>query len=144
MQKLEHINRKMLTSVKAMGGRIKKTFYCTHFSHAGCECRKPEIGSIRKALESMNKTIRSAQKAFFVGDTESDILAGHNAGCTTIFVLSGCEDRRHMRGWEIKPDFIATDLLEATDIINERNLARSRQRKRRILRVKSARKRITQ
>lgn len=140
-RKLEHINRNMLRDVRAMGGRIKKTFYCMHFSHAGCECRKPQIGSIRKALVTMNKTIRSAQKAFFVGDTESDILAGHNAGCATIFVLSGREDRRHMRGWKIKPDFIARDLLGATDIINERNLARSRRRKRRALTIKSTRKR---
>jgi len=141
IHKLEHINRNMLRNIKAFGGRIKKTFYCTHFSHAGCECRKPQIGSIRKALESMNKTIRSAQKAFLVGDTETDILAGHNAGCETVFVLSGREDRRHMRGWAIKPDFIASDLLEATDIINERNLARSRKRKRRVIKVKSTRKR---
>ena len=139
-QKLQHINRNMLRDVRAMGGKIKKTFYCTHFSHAGCDCRKPEIGSIRRALFSMNKTIRAAQKAFFVGDTESDILAGHNAGCATIFVLSGREDRRHMRSWEVKPDFIAKDLLEATDIINERNLARSKKRTRRVLKVKSASK----
>jgi D-glycero-D-manno-heptose 1,7-bisphosphate phosphatase len=141
MLKLDHITRNMVRDVKSMGGRIKKVFYCTHFSHAGCDCRKPEIGSIRKALESMNKTIRSAQKAFLVGDTESDIQAGHNAGCTTIFVLSGREDRRHMRGWEVKPDYIARDLLEATDIINERNLNRSRQRKRRVLAVEPARHR---
>ena len=140
-QKLEHITRNMLRDVRAVGGKIKKVFYCTHFSHAGCECRKPEIGSIRKALESMNKTIRSAQKAFFVGDTESDILAGHNAGCTTVFVLSGREDRRHMRSWPVKPDYIATDLLDATDIINERNRVRSRKRQRRVLTVKPVRKR---
>ena len=42
-----------------------------------------------------------------------------------------------MRGWAIKPDFVARDLLEATDIINERNLARSRRRKRRALTVKA-------
>ncbi|MCK5014384.1 MAG: HAD-IIIA family hydrolase [Candidatus Omnitrophica bacterium] len=140
-QKLEHITRNMLRDVRAMGGRIKKVFYCTHFSHAGCECRKPEIGAIRQAFELANKTIHSAQKAFFVGDTESDILTGHNAGCTTIFVLSGREDRRHMRGWKIKPDYVARDLLEATDIINERNLLRSSQRKRRALTVKSVRRR---
>ena len=140
-QKLDHITRNMLRDVKNVGGKIKKVFYCTHFSHAGCECRKPEIGAIRKAFELANKTIHSAQKAFFVGDTESDILTGHNAGCTTIFVLSGREDLRHMRGWEIKPDYVARDLLEATDIINERNLLRSRRRKRRALTVKSVCKR---
>ncbi len=140
-EKLEHITRNMLRDVRAVGGRIKEVFYCTHFSHAGCECRKPEIGAIRSALESSNKTMQSAQKAFFVGDTESDILTGHNAGCTTIFVLSGREDRRHMRGWKIKPDYVATDLLEATDIINARNLLRSKRRKRRALTVQSVRRR---
>lgn len=132
-KKLDHITRNMLADIKATGGKIKRVFYCTHLSNHGCDCRKPEIGSVRRALASMNKTIRSAQKAFFVGDTESDILAGHNAGCTTIFVLSGREDRRHMRGWQVRPDYIATDLMEAVDIINQRNAARSRRRERRIL-----------
>lgn len=132
-KKLWLITRNMLRDVRATGGRIKKVFYCTHFSHAGCDCRKPEIGSIRRALQSMNKNIRTAQRAFFVGDTESDIQAGHNAGCETIFALSGREDRRHMRGWKVKPNHIARDLLEAVDIINERNMRRSRGRKRRVL-----------
>ena len=65
----------------------------------------------------MDKRIHLAKKAFFVGDTESDILAGHNAGCKTIFVLSGHEDRRHMRSWKVKPDYIAQDLSEASKII---------------------------
>ncbi|HQP10616.1 MAG TPA: HAD family hydrolase [Candidatus Omnitrophota bacterium] len=141
-EKLEHITRNMLRDVEAVGGKITEVYYCTHFSHAGCECRKPKIGAIQKALESSNKTLQSAQKAFLVGDTESDILTGHNAGCTTIFVLSGREDLRHMRGWKIKPDYVARDLLEATDIINERNLLRSKRRKRRALTVKSIRRRM--
>lgn len=116
-QKLNHITRNMLEEVKKNGGSIKKVFYCVHCSADGCQCRKPEIGSVRRALNLMNKTIRQAPKAFFVGDTEVDILAGHNAGCKTIFVLSGREDRRHMRGWQTKPDFIAKDLLEASRII---------------------------
>ena len=132
-QKLQHITRNMLRDVRACGGKIKKVFYCMHRSDHGCECRKPEIGSIRKGLESMNKSIRSAQKAFFVGDTESDIQAGHNAGCQTIFVLSGREDRRYMRGWNVKPDYIAKDLLEAVDIINQRDMKRSCKRTRRVL-----------
>ena len=58
-QKLEHITRNMLRDIRAVGGKIKEVFYCTHFSHAGCECRKPEIGAIRTALESSNKTLVS-------------------------------------------------------------------------------------
>ena len=75
-QKLEQINRKMLDQVKKHGGQIKNVFYCIHRSDAGCDCRKPEIGHIRKALSSLKMTIRSAKKTFFVGDTESDIRTG--------------------------------------------------------------------
>ncbi len=131
--KLEHITRNMLRDVKKHGGKIKRAYYCLHRSDQGCQCRKPEIGSIRKGLALMDKSIHAAKKAFFVGDTESDICAGHNAGCKTIFVLSGREDLRYMRKWSVKPDYIAKDLLDAVDIINQTDLKRARLRKRRIL-----------
>lgn len=120
-EKLQQITYKMLAEIKRHGGKIQKVFYCTHRSDHGCDCRKPAIGSVRRALALMDKRIHHAKKAFFVGDTESDILAGHNAGCKTIFVLSGREDRRHMRSWEAKPDYVAKDLLEATGIIQSGN-----------------------
>ena len=119
--KLDHITRNMLVEVKKAGGCIKRVFYCTHRSIEGCECRKPGIGSVRRALNLMNKSSHQAPKAFFIGDTQVDILAGHNAGCRTIFVLSGREDRRHMRRWKIKPDFVAKDLFEAAQIITLNN-----------------------
>lgn len=118
-QKLQHITRRMLEEIRLVGGKINKVFYCTHRSDAGCDCRKPGIGLVRRALESMDKRIHMAQKTFFVGDTESDIQAGHNAGCKTIFALSGREDRRYMRGWKFQPDYVVKDLLEATLIITQ-------------------------
>jgi D-glycero-D-manno-heptose 1,7-bisphosphate phosphatase len=119
--KLKRIDARMIKGVEKAGGRIRKSFYCTHRSDAGCDCRKPGIGLLKKALKSLNKTIVHAQKAFFVGDTEGDIKTGHNAGCKTIFVLSGREDRRYMRKWTIKPDYIAQDLMAAARIIQHEN-----------------------
>jgi D-glycero-D-manno-heptose 1,7-bisphosphate phosphatase len=115
--KLSRITRKMLKEVTLSGGRIKKVYYCTHLSGEGCGCRKPQIGSIRKALDSLNHTIHMAKKAYFVGDTETDIVAGHNAGCQTIFVLSGRENEGYMRQWKRRPDYIADNLLAAVKII---------------------------
>jgi histidinol-phosphate phosphatase family protein len=115
--KLERINKKMIDGVTKVGGRIKKVFYCTHRSDYGCDCRKPGIGSVRRALKSLNKDIRHARNAYFVGDTGSDIEAGHNAGCTTIFVLSGRERRRHIKKWNVEPDYIVKDLYQATQLI---------------------------
>jgi D-glycero-D-manno-heptose 1,7-bisphosphate phosphatase len=119
LDKLKKINAHMVKYVEQAGGKIRKSFYCTHRSDAGCDCRKPGIGLLKKALKSLNKTITHAQKAFFVGDTEGDIKTGHNAGCKTVFVLSGREDRRHMRKWSLKPDFIVKDLQAAVWIIHE-------------------------
>jgi len=116
-EKLKQITNKMMKAVRKNGGRIRKIFYCTHRSDHGCDCRKPEIGSVKQALRSLNKPIHHAQQAFFVGDTKIDILAGHNAGCRTIFVLSGREKRKDIKEWDVKPDYVVKNLLAATKII---------------------------
>ena len=121
LDKLNRITRHMLKQVSHNKGKIRKVFYCTHRSDVGCGCRKPEIGSIKKALQSLNRNLRYAKEAFFIGDTDLDVMAGHNAGCKTIFVLSGKETRRSITKWQVKPDFIAQDLLEAAQIITHEN-----------------------
>lgn len=118
-QKLQHITRKMLKEIKAYGGKINKVYYCTHRSDAGCDCRKPEIGSIKKAVKILGKTLRSAKANFFVGDTKSDILTGYNAGCKTIMVLSGRAKRSDIKSWGVKPDFITKNLASAVKIVIE-------------------------
>ncbi len=115
--KLNRITRKMLKGVEKAGARIKKVYYCTHRPDAGCSCRKPDIGSVRRALKSVDKTMDSARRTYFVGDTKQDIETGYNAGCKTIFVLSGRENRRYMNGWIVKPDYIVKDLYDASKII---------------------------
>ena len=115
--KLDHITKRMLEKVKNSGGKIKRVFYCTHTTDDGCDCRKPQIGFIRRALRSMNKNIRGAKRSFFIGDTRIDVLTGHKAGCKTIFVLSGRENHEHLIKDNVKPDFITKDLLQAAKII---------------------------
>ncbi len=118
LEKLNHITRNMLREVKKSDGKIKGVFYCMHKSDADCGCRKPGTGLIEKALKSVNKPLSAAAgSSFFVGDTKSDMLAGFNARCKTIFVLSGRAKRKDVRKWGIIPDFIAKDLLEATKLI---------------------------
>jgi D-glycero-D-manno-heptose 1,7-bisphosphate phosphatase len=136
MDKLRRITRKMHQEVGRSGGRIQKVYYCIHRPDAGCGCRKPGIGSIYKALRSINKSIRSARNAYFVGDTKADIETGFNAGCRTIFVLSGRENRRYMRAWVIQPDYIAKNLYEATKIILGNGRKRNFYRHRHIRRFK--------
>ena len=116
-KKLDLINRRMNEEVVKTGGKIEKAYYCTHTNQQNCDCRKPGIGSIRAAMSVMKKPLTDAQYGYFVGDTEIDIAAGKNAGCKTIFVLSGMQNRRLVAGWKVRPDYIVKDLLAATDII---------------------------
>ncbi|MBU0468357.1 MAG: HAD-IIIA family hydrolase [Candidatus Omnitrophica bacterium] len=118
-KKLKHITRNMLKGVKAYGGKIIKVYYCTHRSDAGCKCRKPEITSIKKAVKSLGKTLKSVQSNFFIGDTKSDILTGYNAGCKTILALSGRAKRSDVNSWGVKPDFITKNLASAVKIVIE-------------------------
>ena len=116
-KKLDQITAHMMKRVTEHGAKIDEVLYCTCKSSDACNCRKPRLGNIIKALELIDKTIDDARHAYFVGDTEVDIKAGTNAGCKTIFVLSGREDREYMKRWDVRPDFIAEDLYDAVDII---------------------------
>ncbi len=125
LQKLQRIDAYMRRNVEKAGGKIHKSFYCTHRADAGCDCRKPGIGLLKKALKSLHKTIAHAQKAFFVGDSQGDIATGHRAGCKTIFVLCGRDNLRSLRQWKVKPDFIVKDLKAAAKIIEYENSGHS-------------------
>ena len=61
--------------------------------------------------------MRIAKNAYFVGDTVTDMATGRNAGCTTIFVLSGRSDQERLKEKKIRPDYIAANLLEAARIM---------------------------
>lgn len=116
-KKLDQITGKMLREVTKAGGVIREVYYSTAKSDAGCQDRKPNIGSIRKAVKLLKKDMRVVKNAYFVGDTVSDMATGRNAGCKTIFVLSGRSDQGRLKEKKIRPDYIAKNLLAASEIM---------------------------
>lgn len=74
-----------------------------------CECRKPKLGMLNKAVEDFNINL---EKAFIVGDNTRDIKAGENLGLTTILVRTSAENN-----YPIRPDYVAFDFSHAVDII---------------------------
>jgi len=127
--KLERINKKMINGVRRSGGRIKKVFYCIHRPDAGCSCRKPETGSIKNALRLIKKTPKQLTAAYFVGDAQGDIKAGKRSGFTTVCVLSGRSNRRDISTWNVRPDYITKNLLEAVKVIEHEDSRHSRLRR---------------
>jgi D-glycero-D-manno-heptose 1,7-bisphosphate phosphatase len=78
---------------------------CPHAQTVGCDCRKPKTGMLIAAGRRYGIDF---SRSFMVGDRASDILAGANAGCYTVFLnrgYDGCE--------MIEPDRIMRSLPEA-------------------------------
>ena len=66
------------------GAHIDEFFYCPHHVKGiikeysfDCECRKPKIGMIKKALDKYDVQIDSS---LLIGDKDSDIECAENAG----------------------------------------------------------------
>ena len=105
---LDLITAKMLDGIEQAGGEITKVYYCTHHKEAGCGCRKPKPGLLKKAAREFKFSLKSA---YFVGDTMRDVFTAQAAGCKSILVLTGKEKLANQKNWEVKPDFVFKDLL---------------------------------
>ena len=111
---LKTIDGRMVSLVKANGGEIEASYYCTHKDEDNCHCRKPGIGLFEKAKE---KYKFDSGNTYFLGDTRRDIEAGSKARLKTALVLTGKAGQGEIGGWLVKPDRIFKDLLEAVEWI---------------------------
>lgn len=113
---LERINEKLLNTIAEHGGEISGIYYCLHRKDELCSCRKPEPGLLQQASKDLGFDLADA---YFVGDAESDIECGSRVGCRTVFVLTGRTALDEVDRWQVKPDYIASDLSQAVDWILE-------------------------
>ena len=111
---LDVITSKMLEDVEQAGGKITKVYYCTHRKEVGCSCRKPKPGLLKKAALEFKFSLKSA---YFIGDTMRDVFTAQAAGCKSILVLTGKEKLANRKNWEVSPDFVFKDLLEAAEFL---------------------------
>lgn len=93
---LEEIHNKMETLLGLEGAYIDALYYCPHHPHKGyegeilrlkidCNCRKPKPGMLLRAAEDFNIDLKSS---WMIGDGETDVKAGINAGCKTALIGS--------------------------------------------------------
>ena len=106
---LDEMTRNMLEKIEQSGGKIRSVHYCPHRDEDNCDCRKPKTGLFFQATKDLQVNFADT---FFVGDNRRDMLAGKAVGCKTIFVLSG---NTKLEDLDVKPNFIARDLLQAVD-----------------------------
>jgi D-glycero-D-manno-heptose 1,7-bisphosphate phosphatase len=98
------------------GAFLAATYCCVHAPEENCACRKPSASLFFQAARENSVDLR---QSWMIGDRESDIAAGKNAGCSTIWL------RNNVHSVDpALPDFIAADWIEIVRIIqnSERSL----------------------
>lgn len=124
---LQNIHNKLETLLGIEHAFLDRIYYCPHHPDAGfagerkelkirCDCRKPGIGMIRKAVADLN--IDLAQ-SWLIGDTTMDIQTARNAGLRSILVRTGAagKDGKH----PAQPDYQADNLGQAVKFLLEHN-----------------------
>ena len=83
----EIVTRWMEGEFRKNGIEITRVYHCPHHPDitGECQCRKPNSGLIRQALAEYD--INPAQSVL-IGDKESDVIAGRNAGIGTIIRIN--------------------------------------------------------
>lgn len=82
---------------------------CFHDSGDGCDCRKPRPGALLAAAKTHGIDLG---QSYMVGDRWRDTEAGRRAGCRTIFVDYGYDEKQPE-----SVDYRVRSLPEATQII---------------------------
>jgi D-glycero-D-manno-heptose 1,7-bisphosphate phosphatase len=90
-------------------------FVCYHDDEDECSCRKPLPGLLFDAAE---KHAIDLKASYLVGDRWRDMDAGAAAGCRTVFIDHGYEER-HPRS---EPDRSVSSLAQAVDWILEQEV----------------------
>jgi D-glycero-D-manno-heptose 1,7-bisphosphate phosphatase len=77
------LNGKVIEMLAPSGIKILKTYFCPHRPEDNCDCRKSKPTMILQAAKDYNLNLADT---FMIGDRQSDIMAGVNAGAKTILV----------------------------------------------------------
>jgi D-glycero-D-manno-heptose 1,7-bisphosphate phosphatase len=77
LKSAETFNNHLVKKLRQEGIIISDVFMCPHSPIENCECRKP---SPKLVLDAIMKFNIEKDKSFFIGDKNSDVECGNNAG----------------------------------------------------------------
>ena len=83
---LRAIEQRVQADLRPYGAQIAAFAYCPHELDAGCDCRKPKPGLLRRLAEQLDLELASS---WMVGDSPTDVEAGRAAGCRTALLGAG-------------------------------------------------------
>lgn len=114
IEQLHAVHERVLELLREEGVHLDACRLCLHHPQgvvpelAGvCACRKPAPGMLLDAAEELGLDLASS---WMLGDTDSDIIAGHAAGCRTVLIEH--PGSAHKRVTEATPDVVAANLAD--------------------------------
>ena len=110
---VQEIHTRMVQEIARVGGRIEAVLCCPHRADAGCGCRKPRPGLLRRAHEEYRVDLG---QAILVGDSATDMQTAAAVGIPAIMVLSGLGHIADLESTAL-PSRLALDLAHATQLI---------------------------
>jgi D-glycero-D-manno-heptose 1,7-bisphosphate phosphatase len=104
---VRHINDVLLAALP-----LEEVVICPHDDADDCDCRKPKPGMLVAAAQRRGIDLSAS---FMVGDRWRDVEAGIRAGCRTLLIDRGYDER------SVQPDVSVADLGEAAVWILDRD-----------------------
>jgi D-glycero-D-manno-heptose 1,7-bisphosphate phosphatase len=115
---VETVHERLVSHLGGAGAHLDGLFYCPHHPNDGCDCRKPNPGLLRQAGMELNLDL---SRSFMIGDSYTDIRAGHAVGARTVLVLTGhgnAQRETHAES-EVQPDCVVPTLEDAVEWVLE-------------------------
>ena len=104
---LRGVERRIAELLTPHGVAIEAFYYCVHSALAGCSCRKPRPGLLRRASAELGIELSAS---WLIGDILDDVEAGNRAECLTALVVNGNETK--WRYGELRVPDVAAPSLE--------------------------------
>ncbi len=94
--------------------KIEEIVFCPHAPEQKCNCRKPHTELGEKLIRKYHIDVAHS---FMVGDKKADVLFGHGLGFRSV-LMTTANGKAHLQKYpDLKPDFIAKDMLSAARYI---------------------------
>ncbi len=95
------------------GARLDRSYYSTELAQSQSSRRKPGPGMLLEAAQDFGLTLANT---VFLGDSPTDIQAGHAAGVgATVLLLSGGTQAEQVSALPTRPDYVFDDLARAVE-----------------------------
>ena len=107
LSQLQRVHERLEGLLKAEGIHLDGLYVCPHTPDDNCDCRKPKIGLLQKAVIDLGFDMASG---IVIGDKASDIEMGRMAGALTFLVRTGYGAQFEN---DVAADYVVDDLAAA-------------------------------